>query len=100
MATTVEKDQPAKLDRATILARLASDAEYLQPQLFAVYGISSAVHGMVPERPFLGWGIDFGEEWGAVFWNPVEQTTQLSDSAEQVVKAHSRTGEAHLTWLS
>jgi hypothetical protein len=91
--------EKTELDRATTLDRLASDAEYLQPQLFAVYGVLNAVAGVVPERPFLGWGIDFGDPWGAIFWNPIERTTQLSDSAEQVLKAHARTGEAHLTWL-
>jgi hypothetical protein len=90
-------DRP--FDRTAILARLAADAEYLRPQLFAVYGIFKAVPGLVPERPFMGWGIDFGEEWGVIFWNPVDHTTQLSNSAEQVLRAHSRTGEAHLVWL-
>jgi hypothetical protein len=89
----------AKLDRATLLARLAADAEYLQPQLFAVYGVSHAVSTVLPERPFIGWGIDFGEEWGAIFWNPIDHTTQISDSAEQVLKAHQRTADAHLWWL-
>jgi hypothetical protein len=88
-----------KHDRTSILARLAADAEYFRPELFAIYGISKAVAGILPERSFLGWGIDFGEEWGAIFWNPVEHTTQHSDSAEQVLRSHTRTGEAHLVWL-
>jgi hypothetical protein len=89
----------ATLDRAALLARLAADAEYLRPQLFAVYGISRAVANLLPERPFLGWGIDFGEEWGAIFWNPIEHIAQISDSAEQVLKAHQRTADAQLLWL-
>jgi hypothetical protein len=88
-----------KPDRAALLARLKSDAEYLRPEMFAVHGISHAVHSLLPERPFLGWGIDFGEEWGAIFWNPLEHTTQISDSAEQILKSHQRTAEAYLTWL-
>jgi hypothetical protein len=86
-------------DRAAILALVAADAEYLRPQLFAVYGIFDPVGELLPERAFLGWGIDFGEEWGAVFWNPMDQTTQISNSATQVLKAHQRTGDAHLIWL-
>ena len=89
----------ATLDRATLLARLAADAEYLRPQLFAVYGVSHAVSTVLPERPFLGWGIDFGEKWGAIFWNPIERVTQISDSAEQVLKGHQRTADAQLVWL-
>jgi hypothetical protein len=87
------------LDRAAILALVAADAEYLRPRLFAVYGIFDPVGERVPERAFLGWGIDFGGQWGAAFWNPMEQTTQLSDSAEQILRGHRRTGEAHLVWL-
>jgi hypothetical protein len=102
--TTATQDsttpQPtAKLDHATLLARIAADAEYLRPQLFAVYGVFRPVSTILPERPFLGWGIDFGEEWGAIFWNPLDRTTHISDSAEQVLKAHQRTADAHLTWL-
>jgi hypothetical protein len=89
----------ATLDRAALLARLAADAEYLQPRLFAVYGVFHPVSTVLPERPFIGWGIDFGEEWGAIFWNPIDHTTQHSDSAEQVLKAHQRTANAHLLWL-
>ncbi|HEX5401847.1 MAG TPA: hypothetical protein VFX16_06055 [Pseudonocardiaceae bacterium] len=89
----------ATLDRTALLARLAADAEYLKPQLFAVYGIANAVSTLVPERPFLGWGIDFGEEWGAIFWNPIERVTHVSDSAEQVLNTHVRTADAHLVWL-
>ena len=89
----------ATLDRAALLARLAADAEYLRPQLFAVYGVFQPVSDILPERPFIGWGIDFGDEWGAMFWNPVDHTTLLSGSAEQVLRSHVRTGEAHLVWL-
>ncbi|HEY3750941.1 MAG TPA: hypothetical protein VGL80_17265 [Pseudonocardiaceae bacterium] len=89
----------ATLDRAALLARLAADAEYLRPQLFAVYGVFQPVSDILPERPFIGWGIDFGEEWGAIFWNPIEHVTQISDSAEQVLKAHQRTADVHLVWL-
>lgn len=89
----------ATLDHATLLARLAADAEYLRPQLFAVYGVSNAVANPLPEKPFLGWGIDFGEEWGAIFWNPIERVTHISDSAEQVLKTYQRAADAHLVWL-
>jgi hypothetical protein len=99
MTAAADLGTSTELDRTAMLTRLAADAEYLRPRLFAIYGTFNAALGLLPERPFLGWGIDFGDEWGAMFWNPVDHTTHLSGSAEQVLRSHVRTGEAHLVWL-
>jgi hypothetical protein len=103
MTATAEQtpsSEPSEtIDRATILARLAADAEYYRPELFAIYGITNTASARLPERPFLGWGIDFGEEWGAMFWSPPDRISHLSQSAEQVLRSHQRIGEAHLVWI-
>ena len=74
-----------------LLTRLADDASYFRPGLFAVYGVDRA------GRPFLGWGMQLGES-EAVFHQP-GGGTWLSTSADQVLRALRRTGEAHLRWL-
>jgi len=102
MTAAVEKtpDQPSPaLTHSEMIARLATDAECFRPEFFAVYGVFRQVGDYLPARPFLGWGIDLGEEGGALFWNPRDNTTHHSDSAEHVLLSHQRTGEAHLTWL-
>jgi hypothetical protein len=81
-----------------MLARLADDAEYFQPRPFAVYGLARDIGGC-GAVPFIGWGLDLGEDQGAVFWDPVTGITHLSISAEHVLNTHCRTGEAHLKWL-
>lgn len=86
-------------DHTEALARLAADAEYFRPQLFAVYGVSKEIAGILPPTPFLGWGIDLGERQGAVYWDPQSKVIHEADSAEQVLATHLRTGDAHLTWL-
>jgi hypothetical protein len=74
-----------------LLDRLAEDAAYFRPDLFAVYGVDRE------GRPFLGWGMQLGES-EAVFYQP-GGGTWLSTSADQVLRSHQRTGEAHLRWL-
>jgi hypothetical protein len=87
MTATTDESEPTDL-----LTRLAADAEYFQPRMFAIYGVAR-------EKPFLGWGMDLDGDRGAVFWNPRTNITHLSTSAEHVLNSHQRTGEAHLKWL-
>lgn len=92
--------EPSDRDRrAANLARLDADARHYRPEFFAIYGIAEAITDLVPERAFIGWGMDFGQEWGAVFWCPPERTTHLSQSAEQILRSHQHNAEAHLIWL-
>jgi hypothetical protein len=81
------------LTTTELLARLAADASYFRPELFAVYGVDRS------GRPFLGWGMQLGEK-EAVFYDPACSATHLSTSADQVLRTHRRTGEAHLVWLN
>lgn len=75
-----------------LIDRLVEDASYFRPELFSVYGVSN------DGRPFLGWGMQLGEN-EAVFYEPAAASTWLSTSADQVLRTHRRTGEAHLKWL-
>jgi hypothetical protein len=70
-----------------LLDRRADDASYFRPELFSVYGIDRA------GRPFLGWGMQLGED-EAIFYQPGAGATWLSSSADQVLRGHQRGGEA------
>jgi hypothetical protein len=80
------------MDARQLLERLKDDASYFRPDLFAVYGVNK------DGRPFLGWGIQFGEK-EALFYDPDRSSTWHSGSADQVLRTHQRAGEAHLQWL-
>ena len=86
-------------DRVDLLASLKADAEYLQPRLFAIYGIQSSTCTSGFEIPFLGWGLDCCREGGAVFVDPRDGGAHCSDSAERILAVYQRLGEAHLMWL-
>lgn len=75
-----------------LLARLADDASYFRPELFSVYGVTA------DGRPFLGWGMQLGED-EALYYEPGTASTWLSTSADQVLRTHQRSGQAHLRWL-
>jgi hypothetical protein len=75
-----------------LLGRLAEDASYFRPELFSVYGVDH------DGRPFLGWGMQLGDD-EAVFYQPGVRATSLSSSADQVLRTHQRIGEASLVWL-
>src|SRR5579883_1656680 len=96
MTAVMESTNP---DHEQWLARLEADAEYFQPRLFAVYGIYKAISSTFPEQPFLGWGVDFGDNNGALFWRPDESSTHHSDSAARVLQFYQRIGDARLKWL-
>lgn len=101
-ATTAQNPspEPPSFDtRAAVLARLEADSHYYRPEYFAIYGIANAIPGLVPERTFIGWGMDFGGDYGAIFWCPPERATHMSQSAEQILRSHQRNAEAHLIWL-
>ena len=87
------------VDRAAVLADLAENTKDLRPRLFAIYGITPPLLSMIPERRHIGWGMDFGEEWGAVFWDPIGRDMHKAESAEQVLKVHQIGSEGHLVWL-
>lgn len=80
------------LSTPELLARLADDASYFRPELFAVYGVDRT------GRPFLGWGMQLGDQ-EALFYDPASATTHLSTSAAQVLRTHQRAADAHLVWL-
>lgn len=87
------------MDHTELLAGLAQDAEYLQPRVFAIYGVYRQATGdPLPEQPFLGWGLDFGPEMGAGFWQSNGSVHQ-GKSAEELLAYHQRLGEARLCWL-
>jgi hypothetical protein len=97
-ATTDESEPRHPFNPAEMLPRLAADAEYFQPRMFAIYGLAREMSGR-PSVPFIGWGMDLDGDQGAVFWDPVTNITHLSISAQHVLNTHQRTGEAHLKWL-
>lgn len=76
-----------------LLERLAEDASYFRPELFAVYGVDRG------GQPFLGWGMQWGDT-EAVYYQPDRNSTWLSTSAEHVLRGQQRIGEAHLKWLN
>jgi hypothetical protein len=78
---------------------LQADAEYLQPRLFAIYGIQNSTRASGLDIPFLGWGLDCRGEGGAVFMDPRDGGTHQSDSAERLLTVYQRLGEARLEWL-
>lgn len=86
-------------DRADVLAELKENAEYLQPRLFAIYGILNPSRASESELPFVGWGLDCRDDQGAVFVDPVEGGTHTSDSADRILALYQRLGEAYLVWL-
>jgi hypothetical protein len=55
-------------ERRRLMDQLAEDASYFRPQLFSVYGVSGG------GRPFLGWGMQLGED-EAVFYEPGSGST-------------------------
>jgi hypothetical protein len=85
--------------RAELLELLEADAEYFQPRLFAIYGIREEIDGFRPGREFLGWGIEFHHDEGAIFCDPNDGSIHCSDSAERLLATCQRSGEAHLVWL-
>jgi hypothetical protein len=82
------------------MAALDADAEYFQPRLFAVYGLYGETRSGLPPREFLGWGIDHGDDEGALFWDEADRSMHRASSAQGVLEFHQRLGEAHLKWLS
>lgn len=81
------------------LTGLAADASYLRPRMFAIYGFHRSAKGdPLPEQPFLGWGLDFGPELGAGFWQTSGSLHQ-SESVEKLLAYYQRLGDAHLKWL-
>jgi hypothetical protein len=98
VATVVEPQQDLS-EPVDVMSALAADAEYLQPRLFAIYGVRRGINSVVPGQPFLGWGIDMGDGEGALFWDQAARTTHHSDSAERVLGIYRRVGEAELKWL-
>jgi hypothetical protein len=98
--TTTPGDAPTVVrNRAELLELLEADAGYLQPRLFAVYGIRKDIGGVRPERGFLGWGIEFHHDEGAIFCEPDDGAIHCSDSAERLLATCQRSGEACLVWL-
>lgn len=75
-----------------LLERLDEDASYFRPDVFSIYGVDRQ------GRPFLGWGMQLGED-SAIFYQPGVAATHLSTSADQVLRAFRRGGEARLRWL-
>lgn len=84
---------------ADLMRDLAADAEYFRPRMFAVYGVSRGVADLLPPTPFLGWGIEFGDGEAALFLDPRDGSVHRAQSAEQILLARQRMGEARLTWF-
>lgn len=80
------------MNHEQLMSGLAEDAAYFRPTMFSVYGVDRA------GRPFLGWGIQMGDD-EAFYCLPGTAETWISSSAEQVKATLSRTGDARLLWL-
>lgn len=79
-----------------LLKQLSREAVELAPRLFALYRIrewDSDRSGSI------GWGIDFGNDEGAIFGYRGESSTWHSDSAEQLLRTHGILGDAYLRWI-
>src|SRR5487761_237901 len=76
---------------SAVLGRYASDE---RPRLFALYGTYRN-----DGTPFVGWGVDFGDERGALFYEPDASTNWHSSSAEDVLSTHELIADSHLIWL-
>jgi hypothetical protein len=99
MTTSTDNMPAGTQSRDELLASLQADAEYFQPRLFAIYGIRKEISGLLPERGFLGWGIEAHHEGGAIFCDPRDGGIHCSDTAERLLLTYQRVGEAHLLWL-
>lgn len=85
----------APMTEEQVLGWLDRGATRFKPRMFAVYGVSR-----LTGNPFLGWGIDFGEdEGGALYIDPEDGGTVQGASAEGVLGLHRHLGEARLKWL-
>jgi hypothetical protein len=71
-------------------------AVFDQPRLFAVHGLRT----LPEEGHILGWGMEFAEDLGALYTDPVSGTTHRSPSAEGVLRTLRRVGDVELTWLT
>lgn len=79
-----------------MMAVLADAAVFDQPRLFAVHGLHTRPEG----GTILGWGMEFADELGAVYTDPVSGATHRSSSAEDVLRTLRRIGDVELTWLT
>jgi hypothetical protein len=70
----------------------------LAPRLFALYGLRNGTEDEEMDT-MIGWGMDFGEDRGAVFYLPDENSTWRSESAESLHAIHQLFGDIRLRWL-
>ncbi|MBA0124548.1 hypothetical protein H0B56_03235 [Haloechinothrix sp. YIM 98757] len=84
--------------RETLLEMLAEGADFQRPRLFALYRLTQ-LPGNGELEPLIGWGMDFPDDLGTVFYCPDSRNTWYSQSAERLLHLHRRFGEAHLVWL-
>jgi hypothetical protein len=95
-------DEPALIEtlprpeQVAVLQRQACD---FHPRKFAIFGIYEALPGIFPEEPFLGWGLDLGDNEGTVFWEPSSKDARCADSPDTILRSLRRMGEVHLVWL-
>jgi hypothetical protein len=95
-------DEPAlteTLDRSEQVALLKRQADAFQPRKFAIFGVYKEIDGVLPEEPFLGWGLDLGDDEGAVFWEPSSKDARCADSPHTILRSLRRMGEVHLISL-
>lgn len=84
---------------AELMELLRAEADEDRPRLFAVYGVLRRINDVLPESPFVAWGIDFGDERGAITWHPDDRSSHHSKDALGVCRFYQRIGEARLVWL-
>jgi hypothetical protein len=83
-------------DHNEIEAILTEAATSLAPRLFTIYGTySSGAPG-----GFVAWGMDFGDDRGALMYTPDERSIWSSSSAQQIHTSHRRIGDVKLLWLT
>lgn len=74
-------------------------ADAFQPRKFAIFGVHKEIDGILPEEPFLGWGLNLGDDEGTVFWEPSSREARCADSPDTILRSLRRIGEVHLVWL-
>jgi uncharacterized Fe-S cluster-containing MiaB family protein len=96
MTTTVA---PPTVIRTELMEQLHTEANEDRPRLFAIYGVLRRIDDVLPEAPFVAWGMDFGDERGAIAWHPDDRSSHHSKNAVGVCRFYQRIGEARLVWL-
>lgn len=96
MEITSTSQNPTRPELMTLLhAEAAED----RPRLFAIYGVTRPIDDFLPEMEFVTWGMDFGDQRGAIAWDPDDRSSHHSKDAAGVHRFYQRFADARLVWL-